>query len=368
MTEVGAPLLLVVDRMSPRGGQEMALREYAAALARHVGQVWILPLHPGGGGGLGYQLLPAPRGDLAARDRSVAEEVVRRREDGWVIQSFLPVPGAQLYVPRGGLVPEALLRRAASQGSRWRRWISERSYPHSPNKARLLRREKEMLSAEGGTLVVAVSSYVADQAARHYGLGPESVRLVKNGIARARLSGAETRAASWRERLGCSPRTRLFVSAAQNFRLKGISTLERALGRLDSQADFLSVVAGKEGEGKGPRCQGRLRFLGGVEDLPGLLAAADLVVHPTFYDPMSRVGLEATLLGRPLLTTRFDGVLDFLGDDGLILADPGDELALARMLASSLSELPPSPEISPHELSMERHVSQMLPLLREAAR
>jgi UDP-glucose:(heptosyl)LPS alpha-1,3-glucosyltransferase len=74
-----------------------------------------------------------------------------------------------------------------------------------------------------------------------------------------------------------------------------------------------------------------VRFLGFVPDPRNAYFAADLLVHPTFYDPCSLVVQEAMACGLPVITSRYNGASELLNPphDGLVIRDPhdGEELA-----------------------------------------
>jgi UDP-glucose:(heptosyl)LPS alpha-1,3-glucosyltransferase len=68
-------------------------------------------------------------------------------------------------------------------------------------------------------------------------------------------------------------------------------------------------------------------FAGTLTDMTPLYAAADIYVHPTYYDPCSLVLLEAAASGLPIVTTRrFNGAVELFrdGDDILTVGDPSD--------------------------------------------
>ncbi|MBN1591287.1 MAG: glycosyltransferase family 4 protein, partial [Pirellulales bacterium] len=76
----------------------------------------------------------------------------------------------------------------------------------------------------------------------------------------------------------------------------------------------------------------RVHFVGAVDDTVPYYAAADVYVHPTFYDPCSLVVLEALASGLPVVTTRQNGASELLVDrrDGVLLDDPADVNELLR--------------------------------------
>ena len=81
-----------------------------------------------------------------------------------------------------------------------------------------------------------------------------------------------------------------------------------------------------------------VRFVGPVDDVLPYYAAADVYVHPTIYDTCSLVVLEAAACGLPVVTTRCNGAAELFhdGDDIHLIAEPGDDAALAARIATLL--------------------------------
>src|SRR5439155_14949715 len=91
----------------------------------------------------------------------------------------------------------------------------------------------------------------------------------------------------------------LFV--AHNFRVKGLRELIEAMKLLD-EATLLVAGGDKAGpyEKLAQKCGIDVHFIGTQYAMANLYAAADVLGHPTWYDPCSRVVLEALIAGLPV--------------------------------------------------------------------
>jgi len=79
---------------------------------------------------------------------------------------------------------------------------------------------------------------------------------------------------------------------------------------------------------------GLVEWLGHVDDMPSLLASADIVVLPSYREGLPKSLIEAAACARPLVTTDAPGCRDVVTDgvDGL-LVPVRDVLALAQAIA-----------------------------------
>jgi UDP-glucose:(heptosyl)LPS alpha-1,3-glucosyltransferase len=82
----------------------------------------------------------------------------------------------------------------------------------------------------------------------------------------------------------------------------------------------------------------RVLFLGPVADVRRIYFAADMHVHPTFYDPCSGVVIEALACGLPVITTKFNGAAELMNPPGVgvVVNDPHDHAALAAAMTKYL--------------------------------
>ena len=115
-----------------------------------------------------------------------------------------------------------------------------------------------------------------------------------------------------------------------------------------------------------------LTFTGPSNRVRKIFHAGDVLVHPTYYDPCSRVVLEGMTAGLPCVTTRLDGASEMIedGKNGYVLEDPGDVTLLAdRVLALRddrlRTALGGAAQAVADRVSMGRHASEMLTLYEE---
>jgi UDP-glucose:(heptosyl)LPS alpha-1,3-glucosyltransferase len=79
----------------------------------------------------------------------------------------------------------------------------------------------------------------------------------------------------------------------------------------------------------------RISFLGHREDIPDLMAAADLLVHPARYDTTGTVILEAVVNGLPVVTTSTCGYAQHVmaAQAGIVIREPFNAAAFAVALS-----------------------------------
>jgi UDP-glucose:(heptosyl)LPS alpha-1,3-glucosyltransferase len=325
---------LVIEYFHPeRGGAEQWTFRFAARLLELGHEVHVvansfspsteaMPIVRHALGKTGWRLEFAAAAE--ARLRALSLDVVHDMGGGW---------HCDVLHPHGGS------RRAAIQQNmllapRWLRPIKRTIDALLPR-----RRQFETLAerqyAADGRVFLAVSRRVAADLTRLDGVSPDQIRLVYNGVDTERFTPDNRREHRQpiRDRLGVSPETTLLLIVAHNFRLKGVPMLLRAMAAWDDPRPVhLVVVGGKHwtGYARKTRRRGidkRVTFVGPVADTVPYYAAADVYVHPTFYDPCSLGVLEAAASGLPGITSRFNGAGELFtpGVNGCILNDPADE-------------------------------------------
>lgn len=217
----------------------------------------------------------------------------------------------------------------------------------SANKRRVFRWIETRL-AKRTTRMIAVSQGERETMVRAGVVAPDCVRVVPNGVAPSVWARAEPYTGTDRAALGLRPGAPMVLVVGLLNSAKGQDLAIRALAKL---TDAELVLAG-HGEDL-PALQSlaaelaltdRVHLLGWRDDVPRLMATADVVLLPSRWEGMPYVVLEAMAAGKPVVATRVDGARDLVdqGQTGLVV-EVGDVPALAdalnRVLSGALGDL-----------------------------
>jgi glycosyltransferase involved in cell wall biosynthesis len=147
-----------------------------------------------------------------------------------------------------------------------------------------------------------------------------------------------------RDDLGLPPDAPLVVATAALDRQKGIDVLIEAIARVrELVPDVRALVVGDGPDRIALGVQadttgGAVRLLGVRDDVPALLAAADVCVVPSLGHEGSSAALKEPLAARrPLVASDLAGVREVVGDAAR-LVPAGDAAALAEAIAGLLGD------------------------------
>jgi UDP-glucose:(heptosyl)LPS alpha-1,3-glucosyltransferase len=179
---------------------------------------------------------------------------------------------------------------------------------------------------------IAVSRRVAADMSRHYPSCANRVRLIYPGVDLGRFNPEEAaaRRRGARLRFSLSDRTTALLFVSNNYRLKGLHDLIRALPEARRRlggGPLKLLVVGRGRAGPFTRLAaaagvgGDVVFAGAVDDPRDAYAAADVLVHPSYYDAFGLVGLEAMACGLPLVLSRQCGVSEIADERGAVRVD-----------------------------------------------
>ena len=379
-------IALVIERMdTARGGRETSTAQIAVELARRGHEVTIL-CQQGSWLGEGVEVRQlGRRGVLRCRRLANFVAEVGRAVAGSdfdVVHAMLPVPGSNVYQLRSGTVPA---QRAASLRRRqWpQRALCRLTQPLNFRR-RLMAELERRLVADPDVMCLAGSRMVADELRHHYGRD-SNVRVIFNAVDVP--DPDDLRRTQWRrelrDRMRLAPDGFVLLTVATNFELKGVREAITAFGRWvggpGRDVDGRLIVVGRDwfesyqswarrlGVGR------RVHFVPPVDEIFRWYAAADACILLSWYDPCSRVVLEATRWAVPSITTAFNGAAEVLADGGgIVVPSPRD----VRAVAAAIGELAdPQKRLArsracgrkASELSIERHVDELLAVYAEAA-
>lgn len=203
------------------------------------------------------------------------------------------------------------------------------------------------LMAGNVSWMITYSSKYQTKVERWYGVPASRLRVIPNGYdpARFRQQRLSDVRAGMRKRYGVHDDAVVLLFVAHNFSLKGLGQLVAVLPAvLQKNPRTWLVVVGRDRPqpylkmAKRHGVDRRIVFAGDTNAVEEYYAMADVLVHPTRYDPFGIVCLEAMACGIPVITSRVSGVSDFIDDgrNGYVIEDPDDTAVLTDRICRLL--------------------------------
>ena len=263
-----------------------------------------------------------------------------------IIHSVLPFDFADIYQPRGGTYAESILRNAASYQNKFIESLKKITAFANFRRTILLQAERKLAQNPNGPLIVAISKYVAEQFKHHYATDSQRITVIPNGVKiRPQINPSELeilrKKIPFKTHDAEINKPILFLFAANNFRLKGLAALIKAMSLAAKNPQTKSmclIVAGRDNPrtylalAKKLSVQSKIVFLGKAADIQNILPIIDVAILPTFYDPSSRFILEALAAAKPVITTKYNGATDLFVNNrhGQVIDTPENIAALAE--------------------------------------
>jgi glycosyltransferase involved in cell wall biosynthesis len=202
----------------------------------------------------------------------------------------------------------------------------------------------ERLVARGADAVLVVSGDLGERM-RALRASRVTRALVPAPVAATGLAGAPVDRRTVRAGLRVPDGTMLLLTVARLAPQKGLGLLLDAVAALQATAGVPPVLAVVAGDGPlehelraAAGARGLpVRLLGRREDVPALLAAADVVVVPSVWEGQPLVVQEALRAGAVVVATDVGGTGEVAGDAALLVPG-GDPAALASALARAVTE------------------------------
>ena len=198
----------------------------------------------------------------------------------------------------------------------------------------------EKTAYEAASGIIAVSNGMREDILRSYpAIDPERVKVVHNGIdleawKHPQGQEADAEAAATLKRLGIDPDRPTIVFVGRITRQKGLPHLLRACEQLPADVQVILCAGAPdtpeikaEVEGLVARLREKRTGVVWIEEmlprpeLIAVLAASDVFVCPSVYEPLGIVNLEAMAVGLPVVGSATGGIPDVIvdGETGLLV-------------------------------------------------
>ncbi len=228
--------------------------------------------------------------------------------------------------------------------------------------------------------IIAISDMVKQDIIRWYGISEDRIDVIYNGVDIERFHPRNRQyREEIRKRYGIGDEfVILFVS--NNFRMKGLGYLIKELAKIkkEDHPPFKLLILGRDRQSPYLHLAKKIGvfeeviFAGSTNEPEKYYGAADLLVHPTFYDACSLTVLEALASGLPVITTLSNGASGILinGQEGFVINDPRDIKIMCEKIAyffdeGKWQESSFHAHQSMRQYSVERNYSDMVAYLLE---
>jgi len=191
--------------------------------------------------------------------------------------------------------------------------------------------------------IIAISDMVKQDLIRWYQIPGERIAVVYNGVDIERFHPRNRQhREEIRTRHGIGREDWVFLFVSNNFRMKGLDFLIKALAKVrkEDQPPFKLLILGRDRQAsylrlaKDVGISKEVVFAGSTNEPEKYYGASDLLIHPTFYDACSLTVLEALASGLPVITTHTNGASGIItqGQEGFVIPDPRDEKTLIEKI------------------------------------
>jgi len=254
-----------------------------------------------------------------------------------LVLGFNRMPGLDYYFA----ADSCFAHKAYKERSWW--------YRLAPRTRQYLHWEQSVFNQHSATRILLLSPQQREQYSQWYNTPEARLIDLPPGISRDFCSGpnaASLRAAT-RQEFGLHENDLLVLQVGSGFRSKGVNRSLLALAALP--AELLQRVhyfqIGK-GDTATAQQQARtlglqqVRFLGGRDDVPRFMQAADVLLHPSVQESAGMVLLEAIVSGLPVLTTANCGYVFHVikAQAGMITDEPFQQKSLNDLLLQMLQQ------------------------------
>ncbi len=333
-------LAMVLFRYFPHGGmQSNFLRIAQACMARgHAVDVYTLDWQGERPQGMNIHVLEVQGRQNIRRYEAFSVRIneIMQQQSHDLIIGFNRMPGLDLYYAADPCFVERVRQT--------RPWY----YPLSARYRHFKAFETALFQPTSQTRILALTEAQIADYQHHYATQSERFRLLPPSVRPAyrRDDAASSQRQEMRQRLGISGQTRLVLMVGSGFERKGFDRGLRAVAALpeDIRHQCHILVVGKGREKPLRRLAGRLglasqfTLLPASDEVPEMMQAADLMLHPARSESAGAIIVEAIAGGLPVICSGACGYAFHLNQAqaGQVLDEPFDSLQLNETLSNAL--------------------------------
>ncbi|MFA5687651.1 MAG: glycosyltransferase [Kiritimatiellales bacterium] len=269
-----------------------------------------------------------------------------------LIVGFNKMPGLDMYFAADSCFAERIARR-----NMFCRIL--------PRVRTYLKFESAVFAADSSTFVLMIAPQQVEDFRHYYSIPPDRFVLLPPGMTTEFITQAEKKdRAEERKKLSLADDNFLLLHVGSAFKTKGVDRGIKAFAALPAciRGKSIYFIAG-DGAIKSYQRLARKRgvedrvIFGGVQtDIPALMSAADLLIHPARNEAAGMVLLESLICGLPVLCSKNCGYAPYIrdADAGIILHEPFSQQELNRQLEMLLK----NNELLRYRINAEKYVAE----------
>lgn len=324
----------------PYGGQQRDFRRIALACQQRGHQIVVYTFEWQGEICPGFDIVLVPKQGRSNhhRNHNFSQWVRHHRQQHPVdlLVGFNKMPGLDVYFAADVCYAEKTAREKG--------WL----YKLTPRYRSYIQAESAVFAPSATTEILALTTQQISQFSAHYHTPPGRFHLLAPGIDRPEdtLDRREEFRTQTREKLGI--KDLLLLQVGSDFRRKGVARSLAALAALPEEVktriQFWIVGADKpDAFQKLARQYGiahQVFFDKGRDDIPQLMAAADLLLHPAHQEAAGIVLIEALAAALPVICTEVCGYAPYLAQakSCMLLTEPYSQQQFNQALADTLQQ------------------------------
>ena len=334
-------LALALFKYFPYGGLQRNFLAIARELSSRGHHISIFTSHWEGEHppGLVIEVLPSRSISNVGRNHRFSTKLIQRlaEESFDLVVGFNKMPGLDVYY----CADTCFATRVYEEKGFWERL--------TPRVRGALRYEAAIFGVASKSEVLLLSQVEGEAYRKYYNTNYGRLHLMPPGIGRDRVRNidSDALASEVRAQLGLANSTKVLVFLGSDYKRKGLDRTLRALASLpmEYRKNCKLLVVGRDKRqanferlAKSLGVRSKVHFLGQRDDIPSLLFASDVLLHPAYLENTGNVIVEALVAGVPVLCSGACGYAEYVSDNNLgeVVGEPFSQMEMNDKLLALL--------------------------------